>query len=507
MKRLLLILLLIPSIAFGTYTEYYCQSGGSNLNAGSTNNNTATYSSIHGNWTNATGVFTPTDGSTPASTVSVGMWASVYIDGASVGVYVGRIGTVAAGVNGAITANTLGAGAKPANQTGTATIVVGGAWQGPNAASGFPFTLVSFGLNRDATAHAVRVNLKNDQTYSITSSITPSTASNASYVVEGYTGSAGDGGRATFDGGTSTGTVLANAGPTGTAWQDVIFKTSITSGSTNLVNGSGQTFIRCVFTGARNGGLVLTGSTPSHVIECEAYGNNTANAALVGAFVTSGSGNTFVRCISHDNTGSNTQGFAVQQGGVVIANCVADTNGANGILFSAASINGNLSILNSDFYNNTGDAINIASGSVPNSIWIENCNFIKNTGAGINNVPVNNWGFVFNCGYGSGTQANGADTINNLMQSGTITYASGATPWVDPANGDFTNNLPASQGTGRGAFTETASSYAGTVGYPDISAAAANVGVAFPTPTPTVTPTATPTATPTPIETSYAFPN
>jgi hypothetical protein len=59
---------------------------------------------------------------------------------------------------------------------------------------------------------------------------------------------------------------------------------------------------------------------------------------------------------------------------------------------------------------------------------------------------------------------------------GSVTYATDVTPWVDPTNGDFRINLAAAKGTGRGTFTQTASSYAGTVGYPDIGAAQSTGG-------------------------------
>jgi len=48
------------------------QNGGNNVNAGSTTNNTAAYTSTNGNWSTVTNKFTPTDGSTPASSVNVG---------------------------------------------------------------------------------------------------------------------------------------------------------------------------------------------------------------------------------------------------------------------------------------------------------------------------------------------------------------------------------------------------------------------------------------------------
>lgn len=451
------------------YTEFYCQNGGSNLNAGSTNNNSPVYSSIHGNWVNATGVFTPTDGSTPASTVSVGMFASVYIDGASVGVYIGRISVVAAGVNGAITANTAPAGAKPANQTGTATIVVGGAWQGPNAASGFPFTLTSFGNNQDATAHIVRVNLKNDQTYTVTASFAPSTGG-SNYVVQGYSSSLNDGGKAIFDGTTSTGSIITTSGPAGSGWYDLKFTTSIGSGTSDLVTTTQpSTFIRCVCHGARRLGLLVNTTSGAYIIECEFYDNGVAGS---GGGIQLNNVSTIIRSFSHDNAGSGAAGIRATGIGTVIQNCIVSSNDGVGISFSSST--GGV-VESTEMYNNGSDGLNIAStGTDP--LWIENCNFIKNVGAAINNVSVHNTGFVYNCGYGAGTQANGsADTLNNLVQSGTVTYGSNLTPWVDPANGDFSINLAAAKGTGRGAFTETDSGLSApdTVGYPDIGAAQA----------------------------------
>jgi hypothetical protein len=486
MKRLILILLLIPSLVFATYTEFYCQSGGSNLNACSTTNNTAVYTSVSGNWTNATGVFTPTDGTTPASTVSVGMWASVYVDGASVGVYIGRISAVGAGANGTITANTSGTGSKPANQTGTATIKVGGACLGPNAASGYPLTLTSFGVNQDSSSHMVRLNLKNDQTYSMTSSFAIGSASGNPIVVQGYTSSVGDGGRATLDGGTSTGVILSGCGVGGNSFADLIFKTSISSGTSSMVTAANAlNAFRCVFTGARRQGLLLQ-TTNNQLTECEFYGNNTSVGSGIGAVEMPG--NTILkRCIAHDNAGSACSGFLTSGPDTAFFDCIADTNGQYGISSTSTASPGYLLISHCDFYNNGSNGINIVSGD-KQQVWIENANFIKNTGAGISNSATGNMGFIFNCGYGAGTQANGsADTLNNLVTSGAVTYGSNLTPWVDPANGDFRINLAAAQGTGRSAFTETAASYTGTIGYPDIGAAQSS-------PAPTCAPTPTPCA-------------
>jgi hypothetical protein len=136
-----------------------------------------------------------------------------------------------------------------------------------------------------------------------------------------------------------------------------------------------------------------------------------------------------------------------------------------------------VSISQYDGYNNTGDAIKSSSnaGVITN---IRNCNFIKNGGKGIDVTTNGVGGRIDNNGYGSGTQANGSsDTISSLVASGTaVTYGSNLTPWVDPANGDFRINLAAANWAGRGAFTQTAASYAGAVGYPDIGAAQSKTG-------------------------------
>ncbi len=493
MKKFVIILLLFPQLAFGTYSEFYCQNGGSNLNACSTNNNTPVYTAVHGDWTNTTAVYTVKDGTNASSTVSVGMWASVYIDGATVGVYIGRISAVQNATNGTITVDAAGIGAKPANQTATATIVVGGACQGPNAASGFPLTLATWGLNVDSTSHRTRLNLKNDQTYSLTSSFAVAGSGGVGYVIQGYTGTVGDGGKATFDGGTSTGALISSFGTGGATIADCIFTTSITTGTTVdvVVTGIAVFFVRCVFTGARRHGVTMSAANGIFQ-ECEAYNNNRSNSANGAGFNTAANSVIFIRCNSHDNTGSLTSGYTVT-GDTEMLHCIADTNGLRGV--NCTTTTANLNAYGCDFYNNGEDGIHIVAATTPWQ-WIENCNFIKNVGAGINNASVINSGFAFNNGYGAGTQANGsADTLNNITSSGAVTYASNVTPWVDPANGDFSINLAAAQGVGRGAFTETAASYAGTVGYPDIGAAQAQIGCTFPTPTSTPTATATATAT------------
>lgn len=176
--------------------------------------------------------------------------------------------------------------------------------------------------------------------------------------------------------------------------------------------------------------------------------------------------------MSHDNSGSNNNGIYLSTpGNVEITNTIADTNGLHGIYINGTTIN--LIIRNSDSYNNGTNGIRVNNTAVALAD-IQNCNLIKNGGHGINGAGSGaRIGSVKNCGFGSGTQVNTSGTttgLKNMIEEGSITYDPNVTPWVDPANGDFRVSLAAAKNAGRGTFTQTAASYAGAVGYPDIGA-------------------------------------
>lgn len=455
------------------YTEFYCDAAnGSNLYAGSTTS-TSPYTKTAGNWVQSTRVYTVQDGTNPSQSVSVGDFASVYADGASAPTgFIGRVSAVQNANNGTITIDgTVFVGSSPANGTGNRTIVVGGAWKGPNATSGFPLSLSGLGNLVNTNSNPQRVNMKNNSTYSITSSISL-VNSGKPYIIQGYSSSPGDGARATIDGGTSVNQVVSDTGVANSQFRDLIFKTSFASGSSDLVSdGHGSSFVRCVFTGSRGLGLNISAGT-SQIYECEFYANNKSNTSGSGA-ANAGSQANFKRCIFHDNTGSNTCGILISltSNDCTVDDCIFDTNDGHGILISSSN-RGRIS--NCEFYNNTGDGIHVNSGLTTSHWIIENCNFIKNGQSGIENASVGFSGLVFNCGYGAGTQANGAaDVLGGFDQSSSVTYANDVTPWNDPANGDFTITLTTAKNAGRGAFTTTAASYGSTTGYPDIGAAAA----------------------------------
>lgn len=459
---------LLASSAFGAFTEFYCQSGGSNLNAGSTTNNTAAYTATNGGWNSGTGVFTPASGD-PSASVSVGDFASVYTDGATVTGFVGRVTAVNSTT---ITVSTTAiGGTAPTTGASGISCKVGGAWLGPNGASGFPFSTVKNTLT-NSSSDAPRVNFKNDATYSITAQMSHANAGPSRF--QGYTSTVGDGGRATFDGG-ATGTsyillsVSSGSSATNCDFVDLIFQNNGNSGTSNGVTSNDkQMWRRCVFHDLQGYGLVA-GGTQQFIVECEAYACGKGGGGVAG-FFGSGTSGAFLRCVSHDNTATTMAGFqsALNQ---TFIDCIADTNSGQGFLLQPSN---GTNLINCDAYNNTSDGIRIGNSGA-NVIYIENCNLVKNGGWGINGSGSGaRNGAVLNCAFGAGTQVNTSGTttgLKSMVESGSVTYASNVTPWVDPANGDFRINLSTAKGAGRGAFTQTASSYAGTIDYHDIGAA------------------------------------
>jgi len=517
MKRLLIVLLLVPWLSFAaTYTEFYCNaSTGSNINGGSDAGGTAKYTSTNGNW-NGTSTFTPSD-TQLASLIAVGDFASVYNDGATLAVYIARVVTInqsGGNITSIVLSTTARAGTAPTSSATGRSIKVGGTWKGPNAGSGFPITFSGTSLSQaiNSNSDQVRVNFKNNATYSITSLISGSTQA-SELLLQGYSSSVGDGGKATIDGGGNNISLLS-LGQNTDLFDFIVSNVGVSTGTGTGISGavSNNSLFRVVVHDVRGSGIVLSSLTGTQLIECEVYAYNQSNTASSPG-ISLGPSSTAKRCYVHDGTGSNCDGIQLNVGNQnsTVDQCIMDTNGGNGILVSGgSSASGHVIISNSEFYNNTGAGIKFGSASAFYVMHIENNNFIKNGTYGIDGGAsfTRLFGYMFNNGYGIGTQANSSGdyhTTGSLIlddNTGTnsrVVYASNITPYNAPTTGDFSIVLPAAQGVGRGAFTETDGTNTGTVGFPDLGAAQAQIGQAFPTPTPTptATPTATATATPT----------
>lgn len=341
------------------------------------------------------------------------------------------------------------------------------------AATTFPFTLGSMSNLKNTSGHIPRVNMKNDGQYNIAGGIS---LSGSYVVVQGYSSTPGDGGRATIDASTNT-VAMFTCASSNQVVADIIVQNNGTSGtSRGFVTGSSPTtFVRCVANNIRGNGFHLNQAS-SLVIECEAYACNKANTTGDAGFFFANQ-TTFINCIAHDNSGNGCDGFGATTAATAdnkFFNCISESNGRHG--FSLLPAGGHI-MVNCDAYNNGGDGLKNGQTTQDSQSVLRNINFIKNTGWAVNGAfTTGRWtGTMENCGFGSGSQANGSGDTNGtnaVIISGSVTYASGVTPWVDPANGDFRVNLRAAVGTGRGAFTQTQSSYgnASMVAWTDIGA-------------------------------------
>ena len=385
--------------------------------------------------------------------------------------YVARITTVTATTF--VTDATAKSGTAPVDGPLVTSAKIGGAWAGMATTSDFPLDFL-LGVCTNASSHLVRLNLKNDQTYTVSAAMV--VVSGGINQLFGYSSSYGDGGRAVIDGGTSGAAykLLDLGGINNGTLSDIEFKNNgATGGSTStqavdLAGQSGWLIRRCVFRDFRAAGLnVAISSSPiGHIVdECEFYGCNQSNAVSVGALRVSGGSHVIRNTIFHDNTGSNTAGAITTSSGTAhFENCIFDSNGGVGATVSMIGS----TFEGCEFYTNGSHGI-----APTNSVVAKNCNFVNNVGAGVNN-PTAIICTLINCGFGAGTQANdGGDVAltDFCNQIGSITYAADVTPWVDPANGDFRISLAGAKGAGRGVFLQTAASYAGTIGYPDVGAA------------------------------------
>jgi hypothetical protein len=449
------------------FSEFYCDPiSGANVNGGD-DAGSPSMSDTAGTGAVSTVTHQYTSVAT-TGTVAVGQFISIYSGAATVPAFTSRI-TAVSGGSGSVWVITYSASAKVGTEPTTGSTYkaqVGGAWKGPNAAEAHPFGFITNALT-NATGNKPRVNLKNNGTYSITSGITHA---NTQTYFQGYSSTVGDGGRFNLDGGTSAIVLLTLSG-TSCGIGDVIFSNNGTTGTNAgfVLSATDGSVFNAVAHDIRGYGISLTG-TNIFATECETYLCNTAGTANQGGINFNSTSCVGIRCISHDNSGANNHGLVIASPAILF-NCIADTNGGSGFYLNASGLSHASSC---DAYNNGSHGFNqVASGALF-TLYLENCNAVKNGGFGVSVAA--GFGFVRNCGFGSGTQANTSGTTSipaasAVMEVGSINYGSGLTPWVDSANGDFRINLTAAKGTGRGTYTETQASYTGTVGFPDVGAA------------------------------------
>lgn len=468
------------------FTEFYVQTTGSNLNAGSTNSDSASVTSTNGDWGNAVANrFTAASG-TPFSGVSVGDWASVYLDAATVTGYIARVTAVNGGGTSVDLSTTAISGTAPATGATGRTCKIGGAWKGPNGTEAFPFGFLSWAAT-DASNHAPRCNIKGGTNYNISAAMTHAVtgANVAATIFEAYTSTVGDGGIAVIDGGSpggSTYTMLTVSVNRITVKGIQVQNNGTGSpGGANgdgfRMTGGGCLLRNCIAVNIRRSGIFIGGN--NQAVECEAANCQTSNTASGGSFGGINIGSSAaraVRCISHNHTaGSNSHGFVITAAGV-LRSCISANNAGDGYRSTAT---GTVAISACDAYNNTGTGLNFASGpATPTVAVVENCNFYKNGGYGII-FRASTVGALLSCTFGRGTQINTSGDISvsepcGIRESGTKYLTADTTPWSDPTTGDFRLASSEVVGAGRGRFLITKSGYGPTTGYTDIGAAQKN---------------------------------
>lgn len=173
------------------FSEFYIQTGASNMNAGSSNSATASVTQTNGNWSTTTNIYAAASG-TPFSGVSVGDWASIYIDGTTSGaVYIARISTVNSGGASITLETTNKLGTAPTTSATGISCKVGGAWADfepmlNSTLSPTIATTMSIRLNIKAAAYTTAVN-----TGGVSFKFAPA-AGSYRFWVRGYTTTPGD---------------------------------------------------------------------------------------------------------------------------------------------------------------------------------------------------------------------------------------------------------------------------------------------------------------------------
>lgn len=441
-----------------SYTNFCCRSGGSNLNAGTLTGNgtvpgTSPSFSYSGTFSGST--FTASAGNPQSDGVVAGQFVHIS-DGVTPGL-VARISSVFG------TTFSVDGTAAFGAFSGAGVANIGGAWAGPSGSSSWPVGSLTV-QTANTSLHPPRLNMMNNQTHTMSASLTHS---QPGVTIEGFSAAYGDQGMTTISGGGNNIVILAISAINNT--QNLIVTGNNLGVGTNPgvnITGIGARLFRVVVHTVRGPGITAVVNTVYD--EVEVYNCNVANTAGSGGISQQSNNFTMRNSMIHDNFGAGIV-WNFTNGIASISHSVFDSNSVDGILISTSST---MTLESVDLYNNGQAGVKGAWQSI--ELHAKNCNAVKNGTYGFDQHILSTRNFtLFNCGFGSGTQANAtANTVGPAIQEvGSITYASNTTPWTAPATGNFSINVAAAQGTGRGTFTQTAPSYTGTVGYPDVGAA------------------------------------
>lgn len=471
MKTTLAILLLSGQLVYGAspFTEWFCvkaESGGTNVNAGSTTN-TPVFNQTGGNFTNTTGGFAKAGAN--FSGVTVGMWASVYVDGSIVTPFVGRVVLVDDVNDFMLITNIAGFGTKPTDGTGNRSCRVGGPWYGPYGTAtytdGFPLDAIE---NRATNFPSLppRVNMKDDHDYIITSNVVRNIRGYVRF--EAFHDIPGDAGdvypwrMANIYADTNTAVMFYQPFVNSGNFNEYRYLNISGGGTnsngaihTNMVSstGSGSVWYRCRFHRSWEGGLVIGGASGignQLIVECESDRNNINGANATGGFMAS-QDSTWVRCWSHDSNwrgDTDADGWYVDASAEIVTfrDCISSGNAGRGWQFTGSTIfldmTGCAAVSNGNFGMSwTASSFSITNGSTVN---LEGCIYVGNTWGLVGPTQTNSPFAVraLDCAFfgNGGTFSN----FNSQVFVNNITLTS--QPFIDPINGNFGLNDTAGGG-------------------------------------------------------------
>lgn len=337
----------------------------SNLNAGSTFATSAVYTSTSGNWSTVTNIFTPTDSSTPASTVSAGDWVSLYLNAASLTPYVVKVLSVAAGVNGGITTDpAFKFGTAPITGSGTVTCKAGGAWldAGMLTAGSALFS----GTVTQPTCINIQVATFASGATARTFGLVGTTTLPVWW--RGFKSTIGD-----MDGNNLAVAGVGNDIPSFTwtsgsctmagahAWfSNIDFLNTGTGNPTVNISAAGGviSFYNCRFTQNNTKGVILCSQANVHLFECILTGNST-----VVLFTAAANHTKFDGCLFVGGLGAiaGTTGTPI-----LVKNCIFDSQVGDCITMTT----GGMDIIGNTFYGGTGHAIS-TTGTLAGSVLLD----------------------------------------------------------------------------------------------------------------------------------------
>jgi hypothetical protein len=292
------------------FTNFYVQTTGNNVNAGSTTDNAASVTVTNGSWDITADTFIGLSG-TEFAGVSVGEWASIYNDGATVCVFTGQITAVGAlGVS--ITISTTAKyGTKPAAGATGKSCKVGGAW-----ASELP--LAATGLAGTTAPAPTKINIKAG-TYTVVASRTIAIGGGTTTPVwyAGYNTTPGD---------LDNDTTNALAKP--------LF--SLNATFTFSLGGNHSIYSSLNIIGSRSAAIVTTAQNPQVFLRVRVE-NTSSNAAAIAMTVSTNA--TLAYCWFKTPTTATTTGTVNSNASMAVVGSVFEGGGLAGWNVQGSSLN------------------------------------------------------------------------------------------------------------------------------------------------------------------------